>query len=139
MKLTNRQFDLLGRVLRGRVYIDDSLSIDDYCDLLKLEKVEYIERKTENPNYSDYVPDQFLDKEFFVASSDGKQAYDLANDERQKETNERARHEEERTTDRENAVKDSEKNHRHDVKIVILSALIAFALACIQSLISSFF
>ena len=132
MKLTNRQFDLLGRVLRERVYIDDSLSSDDYCDLLKLEKVNYIERKTENPNYSDYVPDQFLDKEFFVSSSDGKQAYNLANDER-------ARHEEERLTDRENTVKDSEKNHRHDVKIVILSALIAFALACIQSLISSFF
>lgn len=139
MKLTNRQFDLLGRVLRGRVYIDDSLSTDDYCDLLKLEKVNYIERKTENPNYSDYLPEQFLDKEFFVASSDGKQAYDLANDERQKEADERARHEEERLTDRENTVKDSEKNHRHDVKIVILSALIAFALACIQSLISSFF
>lgn len=139
MKLTNRQFDLLGRVLSKRVYIDDSLSIDDYCDLLKLEKVEYIERKTENPNYSDYVPDQFLNKEFFVVKSDGKQAYDLANDERQKEADERARHEEERLTDRENTVKDSEKNHRHDVKIVILSALIAFALACIQSLISSFF
>lgn len=139
MKLTNRQFDLLGRVLRERVYIDDSLSSDDYCDLLKLEKVNYIERKTENPNYSDYVPDQFLDKEFFVSSSDGKQAYNLANDERQKEADERARHEEERLTDRENTVKDSEKNHRHDVKIVILSALIAFALACIQSLISSFF
>ena len=139
MKLTNRQFDLLGRVLRERVYIDDSLSIDDYCDLLKLENVEYIERKTENPNYSDYVPEQFLDKEFFVASSGGKQAYDLANDERQKEADERARHEEERLTDRENTVKDSEKNHRHDVKIVILGAAIAFALDCIQSLISSFF
>lgn len=137
MKLTNRQFDLLGRVLRGRVYIDDSLSIDDYCDLLKLENVEYIERKTENPNYSDYVPDQFLDKEFFVARSDGKQAYDLANDERQKEADERARHEEERTTDRENAVKDAEKNYRHDIKIVILGALISAALDFIQSVVSS--
>lgn len=137
MKLTNRQFDLLGRVLRERVYIDDSLSIDDYCDLLKLENVEYIERKTENPNYSDYLPEQFLDKEFFVASSDGKQAYDLANDERQKEADERTRHEEERTTDRENAVKDAEKNYRHDIKIVILGALISAALDFIQSVVSS--
>ncbi len=139
MKLTNEQFKLLGRVLDRRMYIDDNLSIDDYCELLKLEKVNYIERKTENPNYSDYVPDQFLDKEFFVITSDGKQVYNLTHDARQKEADERARHEEERTTDRENAVKDSEKNHRHDVKIVILGALIAFALDCIQRLISSFF
>lgn len=139
MKLTNEQFKLLGRVLDRRMYIDDNLSIDDYCELLKLEKVNYIERKTENPNYSDYVPDQFLNKEFFVITSDGKQVYNLTHDERQKEADERARHEEERTTDRENAIKDSEKNHRHDVKIVILSALIAFALDCIQRLISSFF
>lgn len=139
MKLTNEQFKLLGRVLGERVYIDDNLSIDDYCELLKLEKVNYIERKTENPNYSDYVPNQFLDKEFFVASSDGKQVYNLTNDERQKEADERARHEEERLTDRENTVKDSKENHRHDVKIVILSALIAFALDRIQSFISSFF
>ena len=139
MKLTNEQFKLLGRVLDRRMYIDDNLSIDDYCELLKLEKVNYIERKTENPNYSDYVPDQFLDKEFFVITSDGKQVYNLTHDARQKEADERARHEEERTTDRENAVKDAEKNHRHDVKIVILGALIAFALDCIQRLISSFF
>lgn len=139
MKLTNEQFKLLGRVLSERVYIDDNLSIDDYCELLKLEKVNYIKRKTENPNYSDYVPDQFLDKEFFVASSDGKQVYNLTHDERQKEADERARHEEERVTDRENTVKDSKENHRHDVKIVILGALIAFALDCIQSFISSFF
>lgn len=139
MKLTNQQFKLLGRVLRERVYIDDSLALDDYCDFLKLEKVEYIERKTENPNYSDYVPEQFLNKEFYVITSDGKQAYDLANDERQKEADERTRHEEERLTDRENTVKDSEKDHRHNVKIVILGALIAFALDCIQSLVSSFF
>lgn len=139
MKLTNEQFKLLGRVLGERVYIDDNLSIDDYCELLKLEKVNYIERKTENPNYSDYVPNQFLDKEFFVASSDGKQVYNLTNDERQKEADERARHEKERLTDRENTVKDSKENHRHDVKIVILSALIAFALDRIQSFISSFF
>lgn len=139
MKLTNEQFKLLGRVLGERVYIDDNLSIDDYCELLKLEKVNYIERKTENPNYSDYVPNQFLDKEFFVASSDGKQVYNLTHDERQKEADERARHEEERLTDRENTVKDSKENHRHDVKIVILSALIAFALDRIQSFISSFF
>lgn len=139
MKLTNEQFKLLGRVLDRRMYIDDNLSIDDYCELLKLEKVNYIERKTENPNYLDYVPDQFLDKEFFVITSDGKQVYNLTHDARQKEADERARHEEERTTDRENTVKDSKENHRHDVKIVILGALIAFALDCIQRLISSFF
>ena len=139
MKLTNEQFKLLGRVLDRRMYIDDNLSIDDYCELLKLEKVNYIERKTENPNYSDYVPDQFLDKEFFVITSDGKQVYNLTHDERQKEADERTRHEEERTTDRENTVKDSKENHRDDVKIVILGALIAFALDCIQSFISSFF
>lgn len=139
MKLTDQQFKLLGRVLREHVYIDDNLALDDYCDFLKLETVKYIERKTENPNYSDYIPKQFLNKAFYAVTSDGKQAYHLANDERQKDADARARHEKERAADRENAVKDAEKNYRHDVKIVILGALISAALDIIQSIVSSFF
>ena len=48
---------------------------------------------------------------------------------------EQARHEEERRADREQAVQDRKEDRRHDLKILILGALIAFVLDLINNLI----
>lgn len=53
----------------------------------------------------------------------------------QEHTEEQARHEEERRADREQAVQDRKEDRRHDLKILILGALIAFVLDLINNLI----
>ncbi len=53
----------------------------------------------------------------------------------QEHAEEQARHEEERRADREQAVQDRKEDRRHDLKILILGALIAFVLDLINNLI----
>ena len=53
----------------------------------------------------------------------------------QEQAEEQARHEEERRADREQAVQDRKEDRRHDLKILILGALIAFVLDLINNLI----
>lgn len=53
----------------------------------------------------------------------------------QEHAEEQARHEKERRADREQAVQDRKEDRRHDLKILILGALIAFVLDLINNLI----
>ena len=53
----------------------------------------------------------------------------------QEHAEEQARHDEERRADREQAVQDRKEDRRHDLKILILGALIAFVLDLINNLI----
>lgn len=72
---------------------------------------------------------------FYAISPSGLAALLEFEDQLQEHTEEQARHEEERRAYREQAVQDRKEDRRHDLKILILGALIAFVLDLINNLI----
>lgn len=72
---------------------------------------------------------------FYAISPSGLAAMLEFENQLQEHTEEQARHEEERRADREQAVQDRKEDRRHDLKILILGALIAFVLDLINNLI----
>ncbi len=72
---------------------------------------------------------------FYAISPSGLAAMLEFENQLQEDAEEQARHEEERRADREQAVQDRKEDRRHDLKILILGALIAFVLDLINNLI----
>jgi len=72
---------------------------------------------------------------FYAISPSGLAAMLEFENQLQEHAEEQARHEEERRADREQAVQDRKEDRRHDLKILILGALIAFVLDLINNLI----
>ena len=90
-----------------------------------------------DPNFLYHLPEDRQTAYQFKLTSYGYECYKREASAKQQLIDEQARHEAEREADRAQAVEEKKRDHRHDLKILILSALISAALDLVNSLISS--
>ena len=135
--LSDSEYDALSYLVKhGPVFsvdIDYPMKWDDI--FLKNHGLAKLELP--DPNFLYHLPEDRHAAYQFKLTSYGYECYKRETLAKQQLIEEQARHEAEREADRAQAVEEKKRDHRHDLKILILSALISAALDLVNSLISS--
>lgn len=122
--MTRLQYEFLRQYRDERFPLFSSLSAEDRAIFKSCRDDHYIKQYLASDGNA-----------FYAVSPSGRAAMLEFEDQLQDHTEEQARHEEERRADREQAVQDRKEDRRHDLKILILGALIAFVFDLINNLI----
>ena len=92
-----------------------------------------------DPNFLYMIPEDQWDCPMFSITADGMERYILLKEQREQEAQRRAEEKESARAQRTQAVEDKKREHRHDLKILILGALISFVLDLVNAFISAHF
>ena len=107
--------------------------------LLYLKEHKLIELREPNPNYLYLYPSDRQQSLMYIITGDGLALYYRLKEHREQEAQCRAEEKESARAQRTQPVEDKKREHRHDLKILILGALISFVLDLVNAFISAHF
>lgn len=135
--LSDSEYDALRYLVNHGPVFSVDIDYPMKWDFIFLKNHGLAKLELPDPNFLYHLPEDRHTAYQFKLTSDGYECYKREASAKQKLIDEQARHEAEREADRAQAVEEKKRDHRHDLKILILSALISAALDLVNSLISS--
>ena len=135
--LSDSEFAALSYLVKHGPVFSSDIDYPMKWDFIFLKEHKMAKLEPPNPNFLYHLPEDRHAAYQFKLTSYGYECYKREASAKQKLIDEQARHEAEREADRAQAVEEKKRDHRHDLKILILSALISAALDLVNSLISS--
>ena len=105
--------------------------------LFYLKEHKLIDLRKPNPNYMYLYPADRQQSLMFIITGEGMALHDRLTQQREQDTQRRAEEKEAARAQRAQAVEDKKREHRHDLKILILGALISFVLDLVNAFISA--
>lgn len=135
--LSDSEYDALSYLVNHGPVFSVDIDYPMKWDFIFLKNHGLAKLELPDPNFLYHLPEDRHTAYQFKLTSDGYECYKREESAKQQLIDEQARHEAERKADRAQAVEEKKRDHRHDLKILILSALISAALDLVNSLISS--
>ncbi len=135
--LSDSEYDALRYLVKHGPVFSVDIDYPMKWDFIFLKNHGLAKLELPDPNFLYHLPEDRHTAYQFKLTSDGYECYKRETLAKQQLIDEQARHEAEREADRAQAVEEKKRDHRHDLKILILSALISAALDLVNSLISS--
>ena len=135
--LSDSEYNALRYLVKHGPVFSSDIDYPMKWDFIFLKNHGLAKLELPDPNFLYHLPEDRHTAYQFKLTSDGYECYKREALAKQQLTEEQARHEAEREADRAQAVEEKKRDHRHDLKILILSALISAALDLVNSLISS--
>ena len=135
--LSDSEYDALSYLVKHGPVFSVDIDYPMKWDFIFLKNHGLAKLELPDPNFLYHLPEDRHTAYQFKLTSDGYECYKRETLAKQQLIEEQARHEAEREADRAQAVEEKKRDHRHDLKILILSALISAALDLVNSLISS--
>ena len=135
--LSDSEYDALRYLVNHGPVFSVDIDYPMKWDFIFLKNHGLAKLELPDPNFLYHLPEDRHTAYQFKLTSDGYECYKREASAKQQLIDEQARHEAEREADRAQAVEEKKRDHRHDLKILILSALISAALDLVNSLISS--
>ena len=135
--LSDSEYDALRYLVNHGPVFSVDIDYPMKWDFIFLKNHGLAKLELPDPNFLYHLPEDRHTAYQFKLTSDGYECYKREASAKQQLIDEQARHEAEREADRAQAVEEKKRDHRHDFKILILSALISATLDLVNSLISS--
>lgn len=135
--LSDSEYDALSYLVNHGPVFSVDIDYPMKWDFIFLKNHGLAKLELPDPNFLYHLPEDRHTAYQFKLTSYGYECYKRETSAKQNLIDEQARHEAEREADRAQAVEEKKRDHRHDLKILILSALISAALDLVNSLISS--
>ena len=135
--LSDSEYDALSYLVKHGPVFSVDIDYPMKWDFIFLKNHGLAKLELPDPNFLYHLPEDRHTAYQFKLTSYGYECYKRETLAKQQLIEEQARHEAEREADRAQAVEEKKRDHRHDLKILILSALISAALDLVNSLISS--
>ena len=137
--LSDSEYDALRYLVNHGPVFSVDIDYPMKWDFIFLKNHGLAKLELPDPDFLYHLPEDRHTAYQFKLTSDGYECYKREASAKQQLIDEQARHEAEREADRAQAVEEKKRDHRHDLKILILGALISFVLDLINAFISAHF